>query len=356
MKRTITATALILSLSMALSAPQVMAAEHQPDTQTNQKSTEQSWQEALKVQVALAKAKVSLLQARSELWAMQNKEAALKSLDEANASLDKSWHSADLIMRTHITELKLEIDQAKLLIQKKGQAAEVELQAIASRTESALNSALVKTQTKSKVLQEQVTNRYALVQANAAALKAQVALEIEQSPEKAEQALKEAEDALLRAKDKAGKIKDSQISKMYKQAQVAKNSVKGEIGDAKTHIRELVTATNAQIELYDQKLQETEEVKLLKKRYTYLEAQAALLNAQLATKADATGKQAAAYLNESQAWYESLKADVEKLSEKELARISADIEEAKQAIQRKDKQARAKLAELLDQAAEMVKD
>ena len=83
--------------------------------QASQESAEQDWRDALKAQVALAKAKVSLLQARSELWLVQNKAAALHSLDEARANLDEGWRYANQVTRARITELKLQIDQASKL-------------------------------------------------------------------------------------------------------------------------------------------------------------------------------------------------------------------------------------------------
>jgi len=355
MKKVITTSVLILGLSAGLSAPQVIAAP-EAGQQASQTSTEKSWQDALKAQVALAKAKVSLLQAHSELWVAKNSEAALQSLDKARASLDEGWHSADQMTRTRITALKLEIDQAKKLLKEKGQGAEAELKAIASRSESALNAALAQAQAKSSALKDETASRYALVQAKAAALKARIALEIDQSPEKAEQALKEAESALQQAKETASKATGAQIAKLQKQAQAARQNIRGEVDKAKTQVRTLIIATEARIQTYEKSLQDSDEAKLLKKRYAQLEAQAALLKADLATKADATGEQAAAYLDESKAWYESLKVDASNRGEKELANMSTRIEEAKQAVVRKDKQARAKLAELLEQAAEMVRD
>jgi len=355
MKKTITTTVLILGLSAGLAAPQLMAA-NQPDPETSQRSAEQSWQDALKAQVALAKAKVLLLQARSELWVMQNREAALKSLDEARDSLVEGWDSADQVTRVRITELKLQIDQAKKLLQEKRQGAEAELQTIANQTESALNVALLQAQTKSTALKDAAATRYALAQAKAATLKARIALEIEESPEKAQEALKMAENALQHAKETASKAKVAQIAELQKQSHAVQQLIRENSEEAKLRISILVTATEERIGAYEKSFQESDETKLLKKRYTQLEAQAALLKAHLAMKTDATGEQAAAYLDESKASYESLKLEASNRSEKELAKMSADIEEVKQAVQRKDKQARAKLAELLEQAAEMVKD
>ena len=355
MKKVITTTVLFLGLSAGLSAPPVMAAQ-QPDTQTVEKSAQQSWQDALKTQVALAKAKVSLLQARSELWVAKNKGAALQSLDEARASLDEDWQSAGQMTRARITALKLDIDQAKKRLKEKGQGAEAELKAISNRSESALNAALAQAQTKSSVLKDEAASRYALVQAKAAMLKARIALEIDQSPGKAAQALQEANNALQRAKETASTATVEQITKLHKQAQVAQQAVGQQLGSAKADIVALVTATDARILAYEKRLKDSEEAKLLKKRYAQLEAHAALLKANLATKADVTGEQATAYLNESKAWYDSVKAEASNRGEKELAEMSVRIEEAKQAVARKDKQVRAKLSALLEQAAEMLKD
>lgn len=354
MKKIITSTVVAFSLGAALTAPLVMAAD-KTELQASQKSAEQSWQDTLKTQVALAKAKVLLLQARSELWVAQNKEAALRSLDEARASLDESWHSADKATQARVSALKLQIGQAQKLLKEKGQLAEAELQLLADHSESALNAALAQAQTKSTALKNETASRYALAQAKAAALKARVALELEKSPEKAEQALKETEEALLQAKETASDITAEQIAKLQQQARVARQAVNEKSGDAKSRITTLVSDTEARIESYEKSLQESNEAKLLKKRYVQLEAQAALLKANLAMKVDATGDQAAVYLEESKAWYESLKIEASKHGEKELAKMSASIDEAKQALADKDRQARAKLSELLEQAAEVVK-
>jgi hypothetical protein len=115
-------------------------------------------------------------------------------------------------------------------------------------------------------------------------------------------------------------------------------------------------STEEHIQAYGKTIQESEEAKLLKKRYGLLEANAALLKANLAAKTDETGKQAAAYLDESRAWYDSLKSQASQRWDKELTDMSVRIDEAKQAVERKDKQARAKLAELLERAAAMLKD
>lgn len=355
MKKAITTIFLILSLGIGLPAMQVLAAP-ESGSQTTRENAEQGWHEALKTQVALAKAKLSMLQARTELWLEQNKEAALHSLDEARANLDEGRRSADQVTRARIAELKLQVDQVSKLLREKGQEAENELHAMADRSESALNAALAQVQARSAALRNETATRYALVQAKAAALNARIALEIDNSPERAQQALQDAKEYLQQAKDSADKGTAEKIAQLQDKAQAVQQAVREESDNAKSHISALVMSTEERIQAYGKTIQESEEAKLLKKRYGQIEAKAALLKANLAERSDATGKQAAAYLDESKVWYNSLKTQSSQRWENELSDMSARIDEAKQAVERKDKQARAKLAELLEQAAQMLKD
>ena len=356
MKKLITTTLLALTLGVGLlPASQVLAAAEN-DAPANQENAEQGLGEAIKTQVALSKARVSLLQARTELWLEQNKAAALHSLDEARANLDEGWRSADQVTRARITELKLQVDQASKLVKEKGQEAEVELQELSDRSGSALNAALAQTQARSAALKEEAVTRYALVQARAAALKARIALEIDKSPEKAQQALQDAENYLQQAKASASKATAEQIAQLQDKVQAAQQAVREKTNDAKTRVSDVVVSTEEHLQAYGKTIQESDEVKLLMKRYVQLEAQAALLKANLAAKTDATGKQAAAYLDESRAWYDSLNEQTSQRWDEELDDMSARIDEAKQAVERKDKQARAKLADLLERAAAMLKD
>ena len=356
MKKLITATLLTLTLSAGLSpASQVLAAA-ESNAQAHQEKTDQGLGEAIKTQVELSKARVLILQARTELWLEQNKAAALHSLDEARANLDEGWRSADQVTRVRITELKLQVDQTSKLVKEKGQEAEAELQALSDRSESALNTALAQTQVRSAALKEEAATRYALVQAKAAALKARIALEIDKSPERTQQALQDAENYLQQAKTSASKAMAEQITQLQDKVQAAQQAVREEADSAESHISVLVISTEERIQAYGQSIQESEETKLLMMRYGQLEAQVALLKANLAAKSDATGKQAAAYLDESRAWYDGLKSQTSQRWDKELTDMSARIDETKQAVERKDKQARTKLADLLERAAAMIRD
>ena len=159
MIKLITTTLLTLTLSAGLlPASQVLAAA-ETGAQAHQEKADQGLGEAIKTQFALSKARVSLLQARADLWLEQNKAAALHSLDEARTNLDEGWRSADQVTRARITELKLQVDQTNKLVIEKGQKAELELQALSDRSESALNAALAQTQARSAALKEEAATR-----------------------------------------------------------------------------------------------------------------------------------------------------------------------------------------------------
>jgi len=353
MKNVIIITLLIVGLGVCFPVTQALAAA-EPDSQATQENAEQGWHKALETQVALAQAKLSLLQARTELWLEQNSEKAQRSLDEANVSLKKAWTSADQVTRKRIAMLKSQVDQGKQLLQDKSQQAESRLQELSVRGEATLNAALVQAQAESAVVQKEIATRYALTQAKASALKARIALEIDNSPERAQQALQEAENFLRQAKIGASETTVEQLTKLQDKVQSTQQAIRGKSENSKSHISTLVASIEKQLQTYGKTIQESEEAKLLKSRYIQLEAKAALLKATLAEKTDATGKQALAYLDESRAWYDSLKSQTSQRWEKELTGMSVRIDEAKQAVESKDKQARAKLAELLGKAAQML--
>lgn len=355
MKKILIVTFLIGSLGAGLPAVQVLAASESGE-QTTQENGEQGWQEALETQVALAEAKVSLLQAQINLWTEQNKAEALRSLGKARTNLDQAMRSADQVTRARIVELETQLDQANNLLQEKGREAEIELHILADHSESVLNSALARVEAKSAVLRDETATRYALVRAKSAALNARIALEIDNSPKRAQQALQDAEIYLLRAKESASKETMEQIARLQGKAQAAQQGVREKADDAKSRIDTLVILTEEQLRAYEKTFKGSEEAKLLQKRYAQLQAKAALLQANLAEKSDATGKQTAAYLDESKAWYDSLKSQASQRWNKELTDMSTHIDEAKRAVKRKDKQVRAKLTELLEQAAAMFKD
>ena len=205
-----------------------------------------------------------------------------------------------------------------------------------------------------QALKKETSTRIALLQARAAALKARIALEIEQSPEKAGQALEEAQEYLAEAKASASKRTAEGIAQLELDAQAAKQAVTEGVGEAKDKTNALVVHTEEQLQTYGEQVRESEEAVLLRKRYAELEAQAALLKAQLAASAKATLEQAQSYLDEAKAWYARAQSQAKETARLELQKMNKRIDDTKVALKEGGKQAGKKLSDLLKWAAERV--
>lgn len=193
-----------------------------------------------------------------------------------------------------------------------------------------------------------LNTRVDLAQAKAALLRAQIALEIEQSPERAQQALDDAQAWVSNAKDRATTGAKAQMQVMSDDITGARDAIAEMPGEARAKIEALTVTTEARLLEFKQVILDTDEAKLLQTRYAQAEAHAALLQAQLAEKSDATGALATAYLDKAQALY---------LSAKEGATegLEVGIVSAKQIISEKRDQAGAALANLAERAAEAVR-
>jgi hypothetical protein len=324
MKKAISVTFLALWLISGFSVPPAFSAE-QTGQPKDRGVTEIEWQQALKAQVALAMAKVNLLKARTELWLEKNSEAALQSLKDAKTNLRKAYGTADMVTRRRIADLQEQIKSAETALRTKSDQAYSELTDLADKSESTLNTAIAETQTKATALKKETSTRIALVQARAAALKASIALEIEQSPEKAEQALKDAQGYLAEAKTSASKRTAEGIAQLELDAKAAKQAVTEGVSEAKEKTNALVVHTEEQLKAYGEQVGESEEAVLLRKRYAELEAQAALLKAQLAASAKATLEQAQSYLDEAKAWYVRAQSQAKETARLELLTRSGKL-------------------------------
>ena len=355
MKKATIMILLVFGLVIGFSASMVLAAE-QAIQPKSEKRVEKEWYQALKTQVALAKAKVSLLNARSELWINRNKAASLRSLEEAKTYLNEAYQGADRSTRAWIVGLKIQVETAKSAVHEKGQQAGSELADLADRSEAALNTAISETYAKIAALEKETSTRLALAQAKASALKAKIALELEQSPEKAKQALTEAEGCLAEAKADASQWAVQGIAKLQTETREAKKALTGNIKGAKVKLDALISHTGEQLKAYGTCVTESEEVNLLMKRYAQLEAQAALLKARLAAEKAATYEQAQLYLKEAKGWYTRTRIKAEDAGRRQLAAMEKHIDEAGVALKDKGKQARNKLSDLIIQAGRLLRE
>ncbi|RKX58314.1 MAG: hypothetical protein DRP37_08205 [Thermodesulfobacteriota bacterium] len=350
MKKAISATLLALWLMISgFAAPAVFSAEQAGQTK-DMEATEIEWQQALKAQVALAMAKVNLLKARTEFWLGKNSEAALQSLEDTKTNLRQAYGTADTVTKRRIADLQEQIKGAETALRTKSDQANSKLTELADKSESTLNTAIAETQTKATALKKETFTRIALVQARVAALKARIALEIEQSPEKAGQALEDAQGYLAEAKASASKRTAEGIAQLELDAKAAKQAVTEGISEAKDKTNALVVHTEGQLQAYGKQVTESEEAVLLRKRYAELEAQAALLKAQLAAGADATQS----YLDEAKAWYARAQSQAKETARLELQKMNKRIDDTKDALKEKGKQGSKKLSDLLKSAAERV--
>lgn len=355
MKKTMIITLLVFALVISYSISAVPAAEQAYQTKRGE-CVEKNWQQALKTQVALAKARVALIEARSELWLNKNQEAALRSLEEVKIYLNEAYKSADKTTRKRISDLKNQVETVKNAVQEKGQQAALDLTNLVYRGDAALSAAIAETQVRATILKKNAATFTALTQAKAAQLKAKIALEIDQAPEKAKLALTEAEGYLSEARASATQRTGQGIAKLQSQTREAKKALTGNVKEARGKLDTLIAHTDKQLQAYGTSIKESKEANLLHKRYAYIEAQAALLKAQLAASTQATIDQAHVYLEEAKVWYSRTRSQGEKTINKAVVNMEKRINEAKITLTEKNKDAHRKLSELLIKAAEIVKD
>ena len=288
------------------------------------------------------------------MWINKNKKASLRSLEEAKMYLNEAYQSADRSTRARIAGLKTQVETAKSAVHEKGQQAGSKIADLADRSEAALNTAISESYTKIAALEKETSIRLALAQAKASALKAKIALELEQSPEKAKQALTEAEGYLAEAKASASQLAGQGIAKLQTETIEAKKALTGNIKGAKRKLDALTSHTGEQLNAYGTRVKESEGVNFLRKRYAQLEAQAALLKAQLAAEKAETYVQAQVYLEEAKGWYARVKGEFNEHVNRKMADIEKHIDDAKAALEKKSKEARQDIANLLNQAADIV--
>jgi len=354
LKKNIITTCLIFSLGLSVNSPQVFAQET-ASQDVVQKNEKKSWQDAIKSQLELAKAKLSLLKAENELWLTKNKVKTQELLDESMKNLEDAWKASDSETRVQIKKLTQQVNNTKTLLTEKNDDVILEMHSLIESSQSMLNAARAKTEANSEALKNEISTRYALVTAKSHELKAIIALEIDKSPEKAHQEMIKAERAYHQASETASEAIAKEVLKLKQQAANVKSNITANSNASKAQIESLITATELQINSYKETVEQGNEASLLRKRYAQLEAQSALLKARLALYSNEANDTVLSYLNESKSWYSSLKSKSSDELHDKLTEISVNIDEAKQFVHRKDKEARAKVSSLLEQAAEMVR-
>lgn len=349
-----TITLLVFVLVISSSVPVVFAAEQESQNKQD-KSIEKNWQQALKTQVALAKTRVAMLESRSELWLNNNREASLRSLEEAGNYLKEAYQSADTITQKRIADLRKDIETSENAVRKKGKKAISQLTDLSNKSEAALNAAVAEAQVRASDIKKDTITHLALVRAKASALEAKIALELGKSSEKAGQAMADVEKYLADAKANASQHTARKISELENEARVTRKAASGNMKEAGEKLDDLITHIGNQLQEYSTRTKESEEANLLRKRYAQLEAQAALLKAQLAAWSKATIDESRAYLEEAKVWYSRAQTRGEDAIDKTITDMEKRIDKVKIMLKKRGKDVQHKLSELLIHASEIVK-
>jgi hypothetical protein len=106
-------------------------------------------------------------------------------------------------------------------------------------------------------------------------------------------------------------------------------------------------------------IQDSEEVGLLKKRYAQLQAQLAIIRANLAARYGGRSVEIKEYLDDAQTWYNQARPQAETMAtqvEEKHSQLDNKLGEAGAAIARKERQLKQSLRELLLTTADLFKD
>lgn len=106
-------------------------------------------------------------------------------------------------------------------------------------------------------------------------------------------------------------------------------------------------------------LKNSEEIALMKKRYAQIQAQAAILKANLAARYGGRYEEIKEHLEEARAWYDKTRTQAETVveqAEQKRSHIEERLREAREALTKKERQIRQLLSELLKAAAELVRE
>jgi hypothetical protein len=106
-------------------------------------------------------------------------------------------------------------------------------------------------------------------------------------------------------------------------------------------------------------VRDSEEAALLKKRYAQLQAQAAILRANLSARSEEYYDRAQGHLEDAQRWYRQARPQAEAMKEQadqKAVEMDTRIGEAGTALAKRERQVRRLLRDLLHQAGEMLKE
>lgn len=145
------------------------------------------------------------------------------------------------------------------------------------------------------------------------------------------------------------------LAKLESEEEKLQQQVESSITGIEEAGREAPSDIRAYVESAINRLQDSGEAALLKKRYARLQAQAAILRANLAARYGGRHQEIKGYLDEAKSWYDKTRAKAEDVGAAPLEQKRSQLEErfgeAGTALAKKERQLRRTLSELLQSAA-----
>lgn len=237
---------------------------------------------------------------------------------------------------------------------------------IIHRSKTAIDDKIVSTSENAKTetsdliasIEKKAKTNYALIKVKVTLLKSQIALKIDKSEQKAEAELDNAINYLSEAKSTADEKTKAEIDLLKTKVNTAKKSVVQKKYDALENVTAAFDDAKTLSEKYNDKFQAEKEkhIATVNSKYDDLRAEEALLKAKIAAQSEKTYSQAQAYLEEANEWYIRSKEFGTQEIKLYKEQIQKDIADAQFYLEKKDKEARNKIADILEKAKEFIKE
>jgi len=244
------------------------------------------------------------------------------------------------------------------MCQNTGEGAKKDLNNLKKKTEKEVKSIETKTTDLAESASQEAKTNYALTNARVALLKSQIALEINKSKQNTEAELDNAIKYLSEAKSTADEKTKVEIDLLEAKVNTAKNSVVQKKDDALDNVSTAANEAKIMSKKYNDEFQTIKEknITTVNRKYAELRAEEALLKAKIAAQSEETFAQAEAYLEEANEWYIQSKKYVTTKINPYVDKLQKDIADAKVSLEKKDKEARNKIADILQKAKEFVNE
>ena len=207
-------------------------------------------------------------------------------------------------------------------------------------------------------VEKEVKTNYALAEAKVALLRSKIALEIDESEQKTKTELDNAINYLSEAKSTADEKTKAEIDLLQTKVNIAMKSVVQKKDDALENVSAAFDEAKTLSEKYNEKFQTKKEkdIPAIKGKYLDIRAEEALLKAKIAAQTEKTYSQAQAYLEEANEWYIRSKEYGTQEIRLYKEQIQKDIKEAQAYLKEKDKEARNKIADIIQKASEIINE